>query len=74
MKPEKRTQKRPARAIPGHLWYPMTMDRKQLEKVLRAHKTWVTSDGRQGQRANLHGADLSGADLSEANLSEADLT
>ena len=51
----------------------MTMDRKQLEKVLWDHKTWVASACRQGQRANLSDADLHGANLQRANLHRADL-
>ncbi len=50
----------------------------ELRKILEAHKKWILSDRKIGERANLsrvilRGADLSRADLSRADLSEADL-
>ena len=45
---------------------------EKLNKVLAAHKLWLTGNG--GKRANLSGANLSEADLSWAKLSEADLS
>ena len=44
-----------------------------LQKVLSDHKLWLESDGEEGERANLYGADLSDADLSGADLRGADL-
>ena len=32
-------------------------------EALRQHKAWLASDGAQGVRLNLQGADLRGADL-----------
>ena len=60
------------------------MDRKKLETILREHKLFIDTAGREGKRANLSEANLSeanlrranlyGADLSEANLYGADLS
>ncbi|MHC4621364.1 MAG: pentapeptide repeat-containing protein [Planctomycetota bacterium] len=44
-----------------------------LKKVFRKHSLFVESQGRQGKRADLTGANLSGAHLGEANLSGANL-
>jgi uncharacterized protein YjbI with pentapeptide repeats len=61
---------------------------EQLNKILDAHRTWLESDGKEGQRAdlsesklahvdlpgiNLSMANLQGADFSEANLAGANL-
>ncbi|MBV8520291.1 MAG: pentapeptide repeat-containing protein [Acidobacteria bacterium] len=53
-------------------------DEDGLTAVLRAHAEWLATDGRQGSRANLGGADLRNAplamaDLRRANLRRADL-
>jgi uncharacterized protein YjbI with pentapeptide repeats len=45
------------------------MDRERLKQVLRAHHLWLSSDKKQGKRANLCRANLSGANLARANLS-----
>ncbi len=45
-----------------------------LPEVLKAHRLWLKSDGKQGILADLSGADLFQADLSEADLSRADLS
>ncbi len=50
----------------------------QLKKILEAHRKWVESEGKEGERAdlfeaNLQEADLDGANLQEANLYEANL-
>ena len=50
------------------------MTRKEIKKVLDQHLLWIRTDGEEGKRANLTGADLSGADLSGANLTRANLT
>jgi len=49
-----------------------------LRKILEAHRKWVESEGKEGERAdlveaNLQEADLDGANLQEANLYEANL-
>jgi len=49
-----------------------------LRKILEAHRKWIESEGKEGERtdlveANLQGADLDGANLQEANLYEANL-
>ena len=49
------------------------MTREELNKILEQHKLWIKSNGNEGNRANLRGADLCGADLREANLRGADL-
>ncbi len=56
----------------------------KLSKILKEHKRWCDTFGKEGKRAdlsnanlsgaNLRGADLSCADLSEADLSRADLS
>ena len=58
------------------------MTRKELDKILELHKTWLWGDA-NGKRAdlrganlrdaNLRGADLRGADLRGANLRDANL-
>lgn len=69
-------------AAGGKLARPMATS--QLQAIIAEHRDWVRSDGRNGRRAMLRGAnlssaaltgaDLSGADLSEANLAGADLS
>jgi len=49
------------------------MTHEQLTAILEAHKLWVETDGRQGERANLRLAVLRGCDLREADLRGADL-
>ena len=46
----------------------------ELRKILEAHKKWILSDRKIGERADLSGANLSRANLRGANLSGADLT
>lgn len=36
-----------------------------LKEILANHKKWLDSDGKDGCRANLQGANLQGADLTE---------
>lgn len=54
------------------------MDQTRLQKILRDHKKWRDSDGKNGEKADLCGADLdyanlNGADLRDADLRDADL-
>jgi hypothetical protein len=54
------------------------MEPSKLKKILEQHKLWIETNGVQGTRANLSGADLycadlGGADLTGANLTGADL-
>ena len=41
--------------------------------ILQRHANWIQSDGKNGERANLCGANLRGADLCGADLCGADL-
>ena len=50
------------------------MTPEKLQEILAAHKLWLNTDGEQGQRAYLSGANLTGADLTGAVLSGAVLT
>lgn len=51
------------------------MKRRELSKILRNHKHWLSEDckGWENMRARLREADLSGIDLRGADLREADL-
>ncbi len=46
---------------------------EKLEEILEAHRRWVESEGKEGERANLGAANLQKAVLFEANLQGADL-
>jgi len=46
---------------------------EELQRILEAHRKWVESEGKEGERADLSGANLSGAYLFRANLQGADL-
>jgi len=46
---------------------------EELAKILEAHRKWVESEGKEGERADLSGANLSGAYLFRANLQWAPL-
>ncbi len=51
---------------------------EELQKILEAHRKWVESEGKEGERAdlfeaNLQGANLNGADLQGAYLRRANL-
>jgi hypothetical protein len=50
------------------------MTKTEIKKILDAHLLWIRTDGKEGSRANLYGANLSGANLYEANLSGANLS
>ncbi len=45
----------------------------ELTQILAAHKTWLETDGKEGERADLFRANLQGADLRRANLQGASL-
>ena len=46
---------------------------EELQKILEAHRKWVESEGKEGEKADLSGADLRGANLEGASLWEANL-
>ena len=48
--------------------------KEKLQEILAQHKSWVESEGKEGTRARLRGANLKEADLSEANLQKVDLS
>ena len=50
------------------------MDGEQLNQVLTDHSLWLSSNGKQGKRAGLSGANLTGVDLSGADLTRANLS
>ena len=55
------------------------MEKSKLKEILNQHRLWLDTNGVQGKRANLRGAnleyaDLKGANLKGANLRGADLT
>ncbi len=59
----------PQEQVPEHVPIPP----EKLQEILEAHRKWVESEGKEGERADLFGADLSRADLRGANLEGADL-
>ncbi len=63
---------------PEYPWTGKTADGKiiakeELDRILADHKQWRTTSGKEGQRAELTGADLTRVKLNGANLSGADL-
>jgi uncharacterized protein YjbI with pentapeptide repeats len=52
----------------------ISLSDQRLQKVLWQHRQWLETEGREGERANLRGADLYQVDLREANLSGANLS
>ncbi len=46
----------------------------ELKEILEAHRKWVESEGKEGERADLNEANLQGAYLQEADLRGASLT
>ncbi|MFB3145270.1 MAG: pentapeptide repeat-containing protein, partial [Candidatus Methylomirabilales bacterium] len=46
---------------------------EELQKILEAHRKWVESEWKEGERAFLRGANLQKATLFKANLQQADL-
>ncbi len=51
----------------------VAISREELDKVLEAHRKWVESEGKEGERADLFEANLQEADLDGANLQGATL-
>ncbi len=51
----------------------VAISREELDKVLEAHRKWVESEGKEGERAYLDGANLQEANLYKANLQGAKL-
>jgi len=49
------------------------MNPNEIKKILNEHELWLTSDKKEGKRADLQGAKLRGANLQEANLGKANL-
>jgi len=49
-------------------------DGSKMRQILDEHHLWVKSNGREGQRADFHGADLSYANLCDADLLGIDLS
>ena len=49
------------------------MKQSELKAILKDHKLWIQSDGKQGKRADLRGTDLGIAYLQDVNLAGADL-
>jgi len=50
-----------------------TMNTEQLKHILDMHSRWFLTDGAEGSKANLEGANLEGANLYLANLKGANL-
>ena len=44
------------------------MEKSKLKEILNQHRLWLDTNGVQGKRANLRGANLEYADLKDANL------
>ena len=44
-----------------------------IKKILEQHKIWLSSGGKEGNKADLRGADLRDANLGSADLSNANL-
>ncbi len=49
------------------------ISQEELQEILEQHRKWVETWGKEGEQANLQGADLSEANLQEANLEGANL-
>ena len=49
------------------------ISQEELKQILEKHKIYITTSGKEGERAYLSWADLSGANLRGANLSGANL-
>ena len=52
----------------------MTLSQQEILEILKEHKLWLESNGKEGKRANLKGLDLTGADLTGADLADANLS
>jgi len=44
------------------------MHKKELQRILKQHKLWLESEKKEGERADLRGANLTGVVLDEADL------
>ena len=51
----------------------MEYSKKELKDILDNHKLWLSTNRKEGSRADLRSANLSGADLRGADLRSADL-
>ncbi len=72
---DKRQAKSPKRSQPKETQAQLrTVSANTLKQVLAAHKKWLETQGKQGKRADLRGANLQEAYLVEANLEEAYLS
>ena len=49
------------------------MQLSDLPEILKQHQLWLSSDGKEGKRAVLDGADFGDADLTDANFQRAEL-
>lgn len=49
------------------------MEQEKLNKILEEHKKWLKTNGKKGQRADLHNTDLHYANFHSADLRGADL-
>lgn len=49
-------------------------EKNHLFSILREHQLWVLSNGKNGRKADLSGANLTGKNLRDANLKRADLS
>ena len=47
---------------------------EELKTILEQHTLWLDSNGKEGKRADLTGANLTRSNLTDANLYDADLT
>jgi len=47
------------------------LKQSELKAILKDHKLWIQSDGKQGKRADLGDTSLQGANLVDANLARA---
>ncbi len=59
----------PQEQVPEHVPIPP----KKLREILEAHRKWVDSEAKEGERADLHEANLEKAYLNRANLQKANL-
>src|SRR5262249_7031984 len=49
------------------------MQLSELPEILKQHQFWLSSGGKEGERAVLNGADFGDADLTDANFQRAEL-
>ena len=65
-------QQRPARRRSRAL-REAAMARPELNRILKQHRLWLDTNGREGAQADLRGANLRHADLRDADLRDANL-